>query len=398
MVVKIFRDFMKFEAAAGVLLFLAAVAALIIDNSPWSHAYRAFFDSPVSIDLGVIYVVKPVLLWVNDGLMAIFFLLIGLEIKREIFEGELNDFAKTSLPFFAAIGGVIIPACFYWYCNHHDSQAIKGWAIPVATDIAFSLAVLSLLGSRITSSLRVFLTALAIFDDIAAIIIIGIFYTQGVSVPLLLVAGLMALILLVLNRLNITSYAPYFIVGFILWLCVLKSGVHATLAGIIIAFSIPLKSKKNKRLSPVKRLEHSLHPWVAYAILPVFAFANAGISFAGVTAHTFFNPITVGILLGLFVGKQIGVFLASYLAIKIGVAARPNGMTYLQLYGISLLAGVGFTMSLFIGGLSFPVAEQYAPLVRLGVIIGSLLSGIAGYLVLYFSTRKKAVPKFFWKR
>ena len=275
--------FIKLEASAGIVLFLAAVLALVVDNSPLRGYYHDFFTLKMSIHLGVLVLSKPLLLWINDGLMAVFFLLVGLEIKREVVSGELNDLRRTSLPIVAALGGIVVPGLIYVVLNYHDHTALSGWAIPTATDIAFSLGILSLLGRRVPLNLKVFLTALAIFDDIAAILIIAVFYTSHISVVLLCIAAGLVAVLILFNRLRITNYAPYIIVGFILWVCVLKSGVHATLAGIILALAIPSKGKKEEDPSPALELEHQLHPWVAYLILPVFAFANSGVSFAGTT-------------------------------------------------------------------------------------------------------------------
>ncbi len=386
MLFKPLLKFIRMESSAGIILFLGAVLAMIVDNSPLRHYYHDFFSMPMSFHLGVVELSKPVLLWVNDGLMAIFFLLVGLEIKREIVSGELSNIRNTSLPIIAALGGVIVPGLIYVLFNYHSSANLVGWAIPTATDIAFSLGILSLLGRRVPITLKVFLTALAIFDDIAAILIIAVFYTSHISYFLLGIAALLVLLMIVLNRLRVTNYAPYFIIGFILWVCILKSGVHATLAGIIIAMVIPSKPRKADSPSPALVLEHQLHPWVAYLILPIFAFANSGVSFAGVSVGHFFHPVCVGIFAGLFIGKQIGVWLFSFLSIQLGVSPKPKGMTWLNLYGVSLLAGVGFTMSLFIGSLAFTEnPDFYLPLERVGVISGSLLSGLLGYLVLRVS-------------
>jgi Na+:H+ antiporter, NhaA family len=383
---KAWREFIQFESSGGIILFMAAVLAIIFENTPLTGFYNALFDINMSFKLGLIEISKPLLLWINDGLMAIFFLLVGLEIKREMLEGELNTWKKSVLPAVAAVGGMVFPALVYVFFNWHDSQALKGWAIPTATDIAFSLGIVTLLGSRIPVSLKIFLTALAIFDDIGAIVVIAIFYTKNISLMLLFIAAVMTFLLFLLNRLNVTKIAPYIIIGLILWLCVLKSGVHATLAGIIIALAIPLRDKQHPKTSPLRRLEHRLHPWVAFGVLPIFAFANAGIRFAGLEFSELFSPITLGIAIGLFVGKQIGVWLASALTIRLGFTEMPRGASYVSIYGISLIAGVGFTMSLFIGSLAFGrLGGHYQELVRLGVIIGSLLSGLLGYLILYFT-------------
>lgn len=378
-----FREFIKLESSGGILLFFAAVLALVLDNTPLHPYYQAFFQIPLSLKLGSFHLEKPLLLWINDGFMTIFFLLVGLEVKRELLEGELNSLSKAMLPAIAAVGGMVGPALFYIALNHHDAAAMHGWAIPTATDIAFSLGVLAVLGSRIPLSLKVFLTALAIFDDIGAIVIIAIFYTSKISVMMLLVALVLILILFLMNRFNVVRMGAYYIVGFALWVCVLKSGVHATLAGVVLAFAIPIRDKNNHRASPLRQLEHRLHPWVAFGVLPIFAFANAGVSFAGLTAGHLFSALPLGIAGGLFIGKQIGIWGCSMLAIRTGIARMPRGATAMGIYGVALLAGIGFTMSLFIGGLAFAgKSGEYAAFVRFGVLVGSALSGILGYLVL----------------
>ena len=340
-----------------------AVLALIIDNTPWHTLYDAFFHA------------KVVSFSIDDGLMSIFFLLVGLEIKRELVVGELNSVSKALLPAIAAVGGMIVPALFYIACNYHDSQAMEGWAIPTATDIAFSLAVLSLLGSRIPLSLKVFLTTLAIFDDLGAIVIIAIFYTQYIAWVMLLLAVLLAIILVIMNRRRVVSVMAYMIVGALLWLCVFYSGINPTLAGIAVALAVPM--------SKTEQLEHALHPWVAFGILPLFAFANAGISFFGLNSFHVLSALPLGIAGGLFMGKQIGIWGSSMLAIRLRVASRPTGATGAGLYAIALVAGIGFTMSLFIGSLAFGDSNaDISACVRLGVLSGSLLSGVIGYSLL----------------
>ena len=384
MQIRIMRDFLKLESSGGVLLFSAAILALVVDNTPLSHYYHALLSAPLSLQLGQFVIGKPLLMWINEGLMTLFFLLVGLEIKREMLEGELNSLRKATLPVMAAIGGMAGPAVVYCWIHWGDPMALRGWAIPTATDIAFSLGILALLGSRVPVSLKIFLTALAIFDDIGGIAIIAGYYTQHIALSMLIVASLLIILLFILNRLNVTARAPYFLVGAILWFCVLKSGVHATLSGIVIAMMIPLRDKKQAERSPLRELEHVLHPWVAFLILPLFAFANAGISFAGMQLQQLWQPLPLSIALGLFFGKQIGICLMSWLAVSCRLAKKPHGATWLGIYGISLIAGVGFTMSLFIGGLAFDTSGSsiYGTYVRLGVIEGSLLSGLAGYLVL----------------
>ena len=383
MAIKSINEFIKLESSGGIILFVTAVLALIISNTSLHSDYVNLFNFTFTLNLGVVTLSKPLLLWINDGFMAVFFLLVGLEIKREMFEGELDSLSKAALPAMAAIGGMVVPALIYLYFNHGNPAAIKGWAIPTATDIAFSLGILALLGSRLPVSLKVFLTALAIFDDMGAIGIIAIFYTKSISSHMLLLASAFIILLVLLNRFRVMRMTPYIIVGLFLWICVLKSGVHATLAGIIIAFAIPLRDQKKYDVSPVRTLEHKLHPWVAFGILPIFAFANAGVSFMGITRSHFLSPIPLGIACGLFFGKQLGIWLASYLSIRLGLAGMPRDATFLGIYGVSLVAGVGFTMSLFIGTLAFGIeAGPYSAWVRLGVILGSLLSGLLGYFVL----------------
>lgn len=387
------REFLKLESSGGIVLFIAAVLALILENTAWRTYYEALFNVPLSIQLGPLQLTKPLLLWINDGLMTIFFLLVGLEIKREIFEGELNSLAKASLPAIAGLGGMIVPALIYISFNWSDPISLRGWAIPAATDIAFSLGILSLLGNRLPIGLKIFLTALAIFDDIGAILIIAIFYTHDISLILLLSASLLLGLLFLLNRLRVTTITAYILIGVALWFCVLKSGVHATLAGIGLAFAIPIRDQKNPRISPLRNLEHKLHSWVAFGVLPVFAFANAGVSFAGMGLDNLFSPVTWGIALGLFLGKQIGIWSASWLGIKAGWAHMPHGGNWRSLYGISLVAGIGFTMSLFIGTLAFgSVGQHYSAMVRLGVITGSLIAGISSYLILYFTSSYRSQP------
>jgi NhaA family Na+:H+ antiporter len=379
---RVINQFINLEASSGFFLFILAVLALIIDNSPLRNYYHQFFDTIVSIQFGQYALSKPVLLWINDGFMTLFFLLVGLEIKRELFEGELNSISKALLPAVAAVGGMVAPAIIYWIFNFHNPDALKGWAIPTATDIAFSLGILSLLGKRIPPALKIFLMALAIFDDIGAVIIIAIFYTATISLWSLMLALLLMLVLLLLNRFRITNYLPYFIVGAVLWVCVLKSGVHATLSGIILALAIPLRDPNRPNYLPAGGLIKALHPWVAFGILPIFAFANAGVSFLGLSWKHFVGPISLGIALGLFVGKQLGIGFSTWLAIKTNFAKAPAGTGMNGIYGVALLGGVGFTMSLFLGTLAFEAGNDsslHGAMVRTGVIIGSLLSGIVGY-------------------
>ncbi len=380
---KALREFIQLETSGGIILLATALLAIIFANTPLRFFYEALFDLPVHISIGYLEISKPLLLWVNDGLMTIFFLLVGLEIKREMMDGELNSLAKAALPGLAAVGGMVVPALIFILLNWGDPVSLRGWAIPTATDIAFSLGILALLGSRIPVSLKVFLTALAIFDDIGAIVIIAIFYTKDISLILLVVAAGFTFLLFVMNRMQVTKAAPYVLVGIALWLTVLKSGVHATLAGIVIAFCIPMHDPKKPGESPLRKLEHKLHPWVAFGVLPLFAFANAGVQFSDLGAEKLFSPITIGIAAGLFFGKQIGIWLASWLGVRFKIGRVPRGVNLVGLYGVSLIAGVGFTMSLFIGSLAYGrLGESYAEMVRFGVIVGSLFSGVIGYLVL----------------
>ena len=382
------------EATPGILLVIAAVLAMLAENSlakPW---YDALMGTPVAVQIGHLEVAKPLLLWINDGLMAIFFFMIGLELKREILEGELRDPRNVILPGIAAIGGIAVPAAIYAALNYDDPVALRGWAIPAATDIAFALGVLALLGPRVPRALKLFLLSLAIIDDIGAIVIIALFYTTNLSVVSLSVASVCLLVLLLMNRFHVLSIAAYIVVGLILWVSVLKSGVHATLAGVSLAFFIPHMPGKDQTVPITRQIEDGLHPWVMFLILPLFAFANAGVSLAGLSFDRLFDSVPLGIELGLFVGKQVGVFGLAYLVIRFGLAPLPRGVTLLQLYGVSVLTGIGFTMSLFIGSLAFELGgPDYVVDDRLGILTGSLFSGILGYLVLRFAPRAPAVPQ-----
>lgn len=356
-------------------------------NSPVDRLYHALLDVPIVIQAGGLKIGKPLLLWVNDGLMAVFFLLVGLEIKREILEGELADLRRVVLPGVAAIAGMVLPAVIYLTQNP-TGPTRGGWAIPMATDIAFALGVLALLGARAPASLKLFLLAIAIIDDLGAIVIIALVYTEDLSTVPLALAGVAIVTLVVLNLAGCTRIAAYILVGVFLWVCVLKSGVHATLAGIVVGLAVPL-GDRNDRSGPLHRLEHGLHPWVAFGILPVFALANAGVSLAGLSPSALLDPLPLGIALGLFLGKQVGVAAASWLSARLGFGALPEGATWLQVYGVAALTGIGFTMSLFIGTLAF-AEPGYAPLVRIGVLAGSVLSALVGYLVLYLGASSNA--------
>lgn len=381
------REFLRLESAGGLILVFAAVLALVLANTPLADLYTRILNMKFTVMLGSYGLSKPILLWVNDGLMAVFFLLVGLELKREVIEGQLSRLDQIVLPALAAIGGLIVPALIYWALNRNDPQGLNGWAVPTATDIAFALAILSLLGSRVPASLKIFLTTIAIFDDVAAIIIIAVFYSGDLSTTALAMAGAGIALLFVLNRLGVQSLAAYLLVGVLIWLFVLKSGVHATLAGIVVAAFIPLKA--NDDHSPSRHLEHILHPWVAYGVLPIFAFANAGLPLAGMGADAVLGTVSVGIMLGLFFGKQVGVFGVTALAIGLGIAKKPEGASWTMLYGVSLLCGVGFTMSLFIGSLAFEHGGfSFLSAVKIGVIVGSLASAFLGWLVLHLSLPK----------
>jgi len=382
--------FFKLESAGGILLMFAAALAILLANTPLQSYYKLLLETPVEIRVGALEIAKPLLLWINDGLMAVFFFLVGLELKRELIEGELSDKRNIILPGVGAIGGMALPALIYAYFNAGDSIAMKGWAIPAATDIAFALGILSLLGSRVPAGIKVFLTSVAIFDDIGAILIIAIFYTANISLPALLLAVCCILVLVFLNKRGIESKSMYLLVGIVMWVALLKSGVHATLAGVIAAMFIPIKSKATPDYSPLKSMEHDLHAVVAFFVLPVFAFANAGISFINISSEQFFHTVPVGIAFGLFAGKQAGVFGLCWLFIKLKFANLPSGMSWMSLYGTAVLCGVGFTMSLFIGSLAFE--ETGINLLfdeRLGIILGSLVSGAVGYVVLRASLRSE---------
>lgn len=379
--------FLKQESSGGLLLVGAAVLAMLLANSPLASYYALLIDTPVAIRVGALEIAKPLLLWVNDGLMAVFFLLVGLELKRELVEGELSSPKKIVLPALGAIGGMVVPAGIYIYLNSHDPVAMQGWAIPAATDIAFALGVLALLGSRVPTSLKVFLTSLAIFDDIGAILIIAFFYTSKISFTALVIGAVCIVVLFYLNRRGAADKGLYVMVGVVMWVAMLKSGVHATLTGVILAMFVPLRSTETEE-SPLKSMEHDLHSAVAFVILPVFAFANAGLGLEGIGVKEIIHNVPMGIALGLFVGKQLGVFALCWLGVKLGLAELPRGVSWVSLYGVAVLCGVGFTMSLFIGSLAFE--ERGVNLMfdeRLGIILGSVVSGVVGYLILRASLR-----------
>ncbi len=384
------KDFFKLEAASGIILFFVAVLAIVIANTPLNDFYVLLLELPVEVRIGPLLIAKPLLLWINDGLMAVFFFLVGLELKREIMEGELSDPSSIVLPAMGALGGMAVPAIIYSWINWGDAIAIKGWAIPAATDIAFALGILLLLGERISTSLKIFLVSIAIIDDIGAIVIIALFYTSDLSLNALFIALSLIPVLYILNRKSVTSVMPYLFIGLVMWIAVLKSGVHATLAGVLVAFFIPIKSAENPERSPLKELEHDLHTVVAYGVLPIFAFANAGIALEGIGIDYILHPVPLGIVAGLFLGKQLGVFGFCWIGLKLGFSSLPKGIDLIHLYGVSLLCGVGFTMSLFVGSLAFEETDVNLLFdERLGIIIGSVLSGVLGYLVLNWRSKKR---------
>ncbi|WP_156840156.1 Na+/H+ antiporter NhaA [Novosphingobium aquimarinum] len=376
------RDFIASESAGGIILIIAAAIALVIANSPALSFYEAWLGTPVYFRAGdLVTIDKPLLLWINDGLMALFFFLIGLEVKREIVEGDLGSWKQASLSIYAALGGMIVPALVFAAINSGSPENLRGWAIPAATDIAFALGLLALLGKRVPTALKALLLTVAIIDDIGAIAIIAFFYTENLNLQALGLALVPAALMLLLNRAGVARTIPYVLLGALLWVCVLKSGVHATLAGVATAMFIPIASGKER---PLERLEHALHPWVAFFVLPVFAFANAGVSFAGVGIDAFTSTLSLGIIAGLVIGKQVGVFGACWIASKSGITALPAGVSLRHIYGLSCLAGIGFTMSLFIGNLAFEDEGQIAA-VKLGVLCASLIAAIAGMTILRFA-------------
>jgi len=386
--IDLMRQFLKLESAGGYMLIAATILALVMANMPTAlKAYEWFLGLHLTITLGGQGVDKPLLLWINDALMVLFFMLVGLELKREMVEGQLSRPDQVVLPVLAALGGLVVPAAIFWYINGDLASQKNGWAIPTATDIAFALAMLGLLGSRVPISLKIFLATIAIVDDIAAIVIIAIFYSSDLSVLSLGLAGMGIVVLFALNRFKVMNLAPYMLTAAFIWFCVLKSGVHATLAGVVVAAFIPLKAGDDH--SPARHLEHTLHPWVAFAVLPIFAFANAGVPFSGMSLEKLTNGVSLGIILGLFFGKQIGVFGMIVLARVLRIAELPPGANWGQVYGVALLCGIGFTMSLFIGTLAYEHGNfDLLSTVKMGVLIGSVLSAVAGLFVLHLALPK----------
>ena len=384
---KPFKWFFKLEAASGLLLLISAIIALIISNSNISSLYFETLNKYIFIGINNFGLKLSLLHWINDALMAIFFFFVTLEIKREFLQGELSSFKQATLPIVGAVGGMLVPAAIYIYINFNNSDTLSGWAIPSATDIAFSIGILSLLGSRVPISLKVFLTALAIIDDLGAIVIIAFFYTGEISYLYLSLILVTFIFLLMLNKSGIKIFFPYLILGLFLWFFTYKSGVHATIAGVLLASTIPHRLKEND-FSLLIKLEHGISPYVAFFIMPLFAFANAGVSFEGLTLNSLLEPVPLGIVLGLFVGKQLGVFVFSYASIKLGFAQMPSNSNLLSLYGVGILTGIGFTMSLFVGNLAFVENIQYMDGVKIGVLTGSLLSTLIGYLLLLLTSKK----------
>ena len=384
---KPFKWFFKLEAASGLILLIAAIIALFISNSDLSDLYFNTLEKYLFIGINEFGLKLSIHHWINDALMAIFFFFVTLEIKREFLQGELSNIKQALLPIIAAVGGMVVPALFYIVINFDNPETINGWAIPSATDIAFSLGVLSLLGSRVPVSLKVFLTALAIIDDLGAILIIAFFYSGDLSVPYLSLILLSYILLLILNKFSVKIFLPYLLIGLCMWFFTYKSGIHATIAGVLLASSIPHRIKKHD-FSLLVKIEHSISPYVAFLIMPIFAFANAGVNLEGLSLSSLMAPVPLGILLGLFFGKQIGVLLFSYISVKLKFADMPNNSNWLSIYGVSILTGIGFTMSLFVGNLAFIENTQYIDGVKIGVLSGSLLSTIFGFLLLLISAKK----------
>ncbi|HDL5541283.1 TPA: Na+/H+ antiporter NhaA [Mannheimia haemolytica] len=383
------KEFLKSEASGGVLLLVFAFAAIVCANTSLSDFYFEFLQTIVSVQFGEFALNKPLLLWVNDGLMAVFFTLVGLEVKKELFEGSLSSYKKAIFPAIAAVGGMIVPAIIYWAINQNHPEYHNGWAIPMATDIAFAVGIVALLGTRVPLALKAFLLALAIIDDLGAIVVIAIFYSQEISVQALTIAAIAIIGLVLLNRFKVTSLCAYLVVGLVLWTSVLKSGVHATLAGVIIGFCVPLKGKHGER--PAEELEHILAPWCAYMILPIFAFANAGVYLLEMGMEQLSSPLPLGIALGLIIGKTLGVFGFSYLAVLFRLASLPQGVNFKQIFAITVLCGIGFTMSMFLASLAFDVSEageSITALARLGILLGSAVSAILGYTLLRMATKQ----------
>ena len=384
---QLIQRFLKLESAGGILLLLSAVAAMLLANSPLSEQYNNFLNLPVSIQIGHFTIDKTLIHWINDGFMAVFFILVGMEVKKELFEGSLSSYQQAIFPAIAAIGGMIIPAIVYWFIAKQDPSLVNGWAIPMATDIAFALGIMALLSKQVPLPLKIFLLALAIIDDLGAIVVIALFFSHGLSVQALFFSAITIIALVLLNRFKVSALCAYMVVGAILWASVLKSGVHATLAGVIIGFCIPLNGKNGEK--PLHDFEHILAPWSSFIILPLFAFANAGVSFEGLDFTMLSSPLLLAIALGLIIGKPVGVFSFSYISVKLGLAKLPNGVNFKQIFAVALLCGIGFTMSMFLASLAFEAdaGETINTLSRLGILLGSTISAIIGYFCLKQTTK-----------
>ena len=384
---QLIQRFLKLESAGGILLLLSAVAAMLLANSPLSEQYNNFLNLPVSIQIGHFVIDKTLIHWINDGFMAVFFILVGMEVKKELFEGSLSSYQQAIFPAIAAIGGMIIRAIVYWFIAKQDPSLVNGWAIPMATDIAFALGIMALLSKQVPLPLKIFLLALAIIDDLGAIVVIALFFSHGLSVQALFFSAIAIIALVLLNRFKVSALCAYMVVGAILWASVLKSGVHATLAGVIIGFCIPLNGKNGEK--PLHDFEHILAPWSSFIILPLFAFANAGVSFEGLNFTMLSSPLLLAIALGLIIGKPVGVFSFSYISVKLGLAKLPNGVNFKQIFAVALLCGIGFTMSMFLASLAFEAGagETINTLSRLGILLGSTISAIIGYFCLKQTTK-----------
>lgn len=384
---QLIQRFLKLESAGGILLLLSAVAAMLLANSPLSEQYNNFLNLPVSIQISHFVIDKTLIHWINDGFMAVFFILVGMEVKKELFEGSLSSYQQAIFPAIAAIGGMIIPAIVYWFIAKQDPSLVNGWAIPMATDIAFALGIMALLSKQVPLPLKIFLLALAIIDDLGAIVVIALFFSHGLSVQALFFSAITIIALVLLNRFKVSALCAYMVVGAILWASVLKSGVHATLAGVIIGFCIPLNGKNGEK--PLHDFEHILAPWSSFIILPLFAFANAGVSFEGLDFTMLSSPLLLAIALGLIIGKPVGVFSFSYISVKLGLAKLPNGVNFKQIFAVALLCGIGFTMSMFLASLAFDAdaGETINTLSRLGILLGSTISAIIGYFCLKQTTK-----------
>ena len=385
--VQLIQRFLKLESAGGILLLFSAAVAMLLANSPLSSQYNDFLNLPVSLQIGSFSINKTLIHWINDGFMAVFFVLVGMEVKKELFEGALSSYQQAIFPAIAAVGGMIVPALVYWFIAKQDPSLANGWAIPMATDIAFALGIMALLSKQVPLPLKIFLLALAIIDDLGAIVVIALFFSHELSVQALIFSGISILTLVLLNRFRVSALCAYMVIGAILWASVLKSGVHATLAGVIIGFCIPLKGKKGER--PLHDFEHILAPWSSFVILPLFAFANAGVSFDGIDVSMISSPLLLAIACGLIIGKPVGVFGFSYISVKLGLAKLPDGINFKQIFAVAVLCGIGFTMSMFLASLAFnaDAGESVNTLSRLGILLGSTVSATLGYLFLKQTTK-----------